>query len=74
MILGDGTLHLKLRKSDKDSIWVIHTLFLPQLKNKYSNNLFAILENFLKSFNIKINIINNPKELEIINSVNSSIN
>ena len=59
MILGDGTLHLILRISDKGSIWVIPTLFLPQLKNKYSVHFFSILEDFFKSSEIKVYIINN---------------
>jgi hypothetical protein len=46
-ILGDGTLHIRLRKSDKGSIWLIPTLLIPQLKNKYSAHFFSILENYL---------------------------
>jgi hypothetical protein len=52
-ILGDGTFHLRLRNSDKGSIWIIPTLFLPQLKNKYNAHFFTMLESFFKSFYIK---------------------
>ena len=74
MILGDGTLHLRLRKSDKGSIWVIPTLFLPQLKNKYSVHFFSILENFFKSFEIKVYTVNNAKDSETIEIISSSTN
>ena len=53
-ILGDGTLFLRLRNSDTGSIWLIPTLVLPQLKNKYKytatrDHFFTILTNFFKS-------------------------
>ena len=74
LILGDGTLHLRLRKSDKGSIWLIPTLFLPQLKNKYNIHFFSILENFFKSFDIKVYTINNAKDFETIEILSSSAN
>ena len=74
MILGDGTLHLRLRISDKGSIWVIPTLFLPQLKNKYSVHFFSILEDFFKSSEIKVYIINNAKDSEAIDIISSTAN
>ncbi len=73
MILGDGTLHLRLRKSDKGSIWLIPTLFLPQLKNKYSAHFFYILERFFKSLDIKVYIINNAKDSETKEILSSSL-
>jgi hypothetical protein len=45
-ILGDGTFFLRLRKSDKNSIWLIPALYLPQLKNKYNVHFFSMLEDF----------------------------
>ena len=53
-ILGDGTLFLRLRNSETGSIWLIPTLVLPQLKNKYKytatrDHFFTILTNFFKS-------------------------
>lgn len=74
MILGDGTLHLRLRKSDKGSIWIIPTLFLPQLKNKYSVHFFSILEDFFKSFEIKVYTTNNAKDSEAIDIISSTTN
>ncbi|OSC96138.1 hypothetical protein PYCCODRAFT_1338128, partial [Trametes coccinea BRFM310] len=74
MILGDGTLYLRLRKSDKGSIWVIPTLFLPKLKNKYNVHFFNILEKFFKSFDIKVYIINKAKDSETIEILSSSAN
>ena len=74
MILGDGTLHLRLRKSDKGSIWLIPALFLPQLKNKYSVHFFSILEDFFKSFAIKVHTINNAKDSETIDILSSNAN
>ena len=74
MILGDGTLHLRLRKSDKGSIWLIPALFLPQLKNKYSVHFFSKLEDFFKSFAIKVHTINNAKDSETIEILSSSAN
>ena len=62
MILGDGTLHLRLRISDKGSIWVIPTLFLPQLKNKHSVHFFNILDKFFNSFENKAYTLNNAKD------------
>jgi hypothetical protein len=56
--IGDGTFHLRVRKSDKGSIWLIPTLFLPQLKNKYNAQFLIMLEKFFKSFDIKTYIIN----------------
>ena len=35
-ILGDGTLPLRLRNSDKGYIWLISTLLLSMLNNKYN--------------------------------------
>lgn len=74
LILGDGTLYLRLRKSDKGSIWVIPTLFLPQLKNKYSVHFFSILEDFFKSLEIKTYTVNNAKDLDTINIISSNNN
>ena len=71
-ILGDGTLHLRLRKSDKDSIWLIPTLFLYQLKNKYNAHFFSMLENFFKSLNIKTYTINKANNSEIVNIFTSN--
>ena len=39
-ILGDGTLFLRIRNSSAGSIWLIPTLLLPQLKNKYNDHFF----------------------------------
>lgn len=66
-IIGDGTLFLRLRNSDKGSIWLIPTLTLPQLKNKYNAHFFSILKKFFNSLNIKTYINNNNKELELLN-------
>ena len=63
-ILGDGTLHLRLRNSDKGSIWIIPTLFLPQLKSKYNAHFFSILEDFFESLDIKTYTINKIKDTE----------
>lgn len=63
-ILGDGTLHLRLRNSDKGSIWIIPTLFLPQLKSKYNAQFFSILEDFFESLDIKTYTINKIKDTE----------
>ena len=71
-ILGDGTLHLRLRNSDKGSIWLIPTLFLPQLKNKYNAHFFTMLEYFFKSLNIKTYIIKKKNSSEIINILSSN--
>lgn len=65
-IIGDGTLFLRLRNSDKGSIWLIPTLTLPQLKNKYNAHFFSILEKFFNSLNIKTYINNKNKELEML--------
>jgi hypothetical protein len=71
-ILGDGTLHLRLRNSDKGSIWLILTLFLPQLKNKnkYNDHFFYMLDKFFKSINIKTYTINKTKDSEILDILN----
>lgn len=71
-ILGDGTLHLRLRNSDKGSIWLIPTLLLPQLKNKYSAHFFSKLENFFTSIDIKTYTINKTKKSEIVDILNLS--
>jgi hypothetical protein len=70
-ILGDGTLHLRLRNSDKGSIWLIPTLLLPQLKNKYNAHFFSMLDIFFKSLNIKTYITNKTKNLDILNTFNN---
>ena len=72
-IIGDRTLHLRLRNSDKGSIWLIPTLLLPQLKNKYNAHFFSMLEKFFKSCNIKTYIINKTKETEILNIISADI-
>ncbi len=72
-IIGDGTLHLRLRNSDKGSIWLIPTLLLPQLKNKYNAHFFSMLEKFFKSCNIKTYIINKTKETEILKIITADI-
>ena len=69
-ILGDGTLHLRLRNSDKGSIWLIPTLLLPQLKNKYNGHFFSKLENFFTSIEIKTYTINKIKNSEIADILN----
>lgn len=61
-INGDGSLHLRLRNSDKGSIWLIPTLLLPQLKNKYNAHFFSMLEKFFNSLNIKTYYINKTKD------------
>jgi hypothetical protein len=71
-ILGDGTLHLKLRKSDTGSIWLIPTLLLPQLKNKYNDHFFSMLEIFFNSLDIKTYINNKSKNQEIIDIINDN--
>lgn len=70
-ILGDGTLHLKLRNTDKGSIWLIPCLFLPQLKNKYNDHFFSMLEDFFKSLDIKYHIVNKLKDSESLDVLNS---
>lgn len=65
-ILGDGTLFLRLRYTDKGSIWLIPTLFLPQLKNKYNAHFFTLLESFFTSLNIKTYIKNKINDAEIV--------
>lgn len=72
LILGDGTLHLRLRKSDMGSIWLIPTLFIPQLKNKYNAHFFSILESFFKSFDINVYTVNNAKDSETLDILSSS--
>lgn len=69
-ILGDGTLFLKLRKSDTGSIWLIPTLHLPQLKNRYNAHFFSILEKFFKSLDINTYTINNLKDSETLDILN----
>ncbi len=64
-ILVDGTLHLRLRNSDAGSIWLIPTLLLPQLKNKYNAHFFSMLEQFFESLDIKTHIVNKSKNSEI---------
>ena len=71
-ILGDGTLHLRLRNSEQGSIWLIPALFLPQLKNKYNDHFFTILENVFKSLDISAYTINNAKDSEMTEILNSS--
>jgi hypothetical protein len=73
-ILGDGTFFLRLRKSDKGSIWFIPLLLLPQLKNKYNAHFFSMLENFFLSLNINFNTKNNVKDFEIIDTLMSEDN
>lgn len=68
--LGDGTLYLRLRNSDKGSIWLIPTLLLPQLKNKYNSHFFSMLEKFFKSLNIKTYTINKIKDFESLDILN----
>lgn len=67
-IIGDGNLFLRLRNSDKGSIWLIPTLTLPQLKNKYNAHFFSLLEKFFRahSLNIKTYINNKNKDLEML--------
>jgi hypothetical protein len=72
-ILGDGTLYLRLRNSDKGSIWLIPTLLLPQTKNKYNAHFFSILEEFFKSNNINTYTINKSKDTETLDILNESI-
>lgn len=71
-IIGDGTLHLRLRNSDKGSIWLIPTLLLPQLKNKYNAHFFSMLEIFFKSLGIKTYTINKANDSEIVNILSSN--
>ena len=47
---------------------------MPQLKNKYNIHFFSILENFFKSFDIKVYTINNAKDFETIEILSSSAN
>lgn len=72
-ILGDGTLHLRLRYSEKGSIWIIPTLLLPQLKNKYSTHFFSILESFFKSIDIKTYTKNKIEDSETIDNLDKSL-
>ena len=56
---------------------MVNTCFiLPQLKNKYNIHFFffSILENFFKSFDIKVYTINNAKNFETIEILSSSAN
>lgn len=71
-ILGDGTLHLRLRNSDIGSIWLIPTLLLPQLKNKYNAHFFSMLEQFFKSLDIKTHTVNKSKDSEILDILDSN--
>ena len=47
---------------------------MSQLKNKYNIHFFSILENFFKSFDIKVYTINNAKDFETIEILSSSAN
>ena len=69
-ILGDGTLFLRIRNSSAGSIWLIPTLLLPQLKNKYNGHFFSKLENFFTSIEIKTYTINKIKNSEIADILN----
>ena len=53
---------------------VIATIFFTQLKNKYSVHFFSILEDFFKSSEIKVYIINNAKDSEAIDIISSTAN
>jgi len=64
-IVGEGSLHLRLRNSDIGSIWLIPTLLLPQLKNKYNAHFFSMLEQLFKSLDIKTHTVNKSKDSEI---------
>ena len=72
-IVSDGTLHLRLRNSDIGSIWLIPTLLLPQLKNKYNAHFFSMLEQFFKSLDIKTHTVNKSKDSEILDILNSAL-
>jgi hypothetical protein len=72
-ILGDGTLFLRLRNTDKGSIWLIPTLFLPQLKNKYNTHFFYILEDFFKSNNINTYTMNKSKDPETLDILSADL-
>ena len=61
---------MRLRNSDKSSIWLIPTLLLPQLKNKYNAHFFSKLENFFTSIEIKTYTINKIKNSEIVDIFN----
>jgi len=71
-ILGAGTIHLRLIISDKGSIWLIPTLLLPQLKNKYNAHFFSMLENYFKSLDIKTYTINKANDSEIVDILTSN--
>ena len=70
-ILGDGTLHVRLRMSDKGSIWIIPIVLLPQLNNKYNNHFFILLTKFFESLDIKPQITNDLSDLEKLGITNT---
>lgn len=72
-ILGDGTLHLRLRQLDNGSIWLIPMLSLPQVKNAYSAHLFNLFNDFFNSINIKTIISSNIKNETSSTEINSKL-
>lgn len=52
-------------------IWLIPTLFIPLLKNKYNVHFFSILESFFKSFDINVYTVNNAKDSETLDILSS---
>lgn len=44
LIIGDGTLYLRLRKSNK--IWFIPTLLIPQIKDNYNDQNISLIKSY----------------------------
>ena len=63
-ILGDGTLHIRLRKTVKGSIWVIPLLQLPQLKTEFTPHFVEMFMELFKSLGVTINTSTEPISLQ----------
>lgn len=46
LIIGDGTLYLRLRKSNNNSIWLIPTLLIPQIKDNYNDQNISLIKSY----------------------------
>ena len=67
LILGDGTLYLRLRKSNNNSIWLIPILLIPQIKDKYNDQFLSLIKSYFhSSLNINSHIkTHKTKEFDI---------
>jgi hypothetical protein len=65
-IIGDGVMHIRLRKTASGSINIIPLIVASQVATKYNKHFMELLEKLFKSLNIPIRIKNNKDSYLLI--------